>query len=119
MPRVRFTATTDHETWEHKDQAVVVDATYGDGTTTKIREDGALRDGDVAEMTRFEAHWCINHYPDNFDILDDAEDEDGLVDPDEHLKDDLIEMAGARGIDVTSDMTKPEIADAINEEDTE
>lgn len=116
MPRVRFHANNEHSEWSHSDDPVVVQSTYGDGETTKIRDDGTLRDGDAVDMDDFEARWCLSHYPEVFEIVEEGSE---TVDPDNYLKDVLVEMAEAEGIEVTSDMTKEDIADQLNQEDTD
>lgn len=117
MPRVRFKATSRISKYRHAKGPVVVEAKHGDKSTTKIRSDGHLRDQDIFEATDFQADWAVTMYPDNFEVLGEGEGgpDPDHVNPDDYLKDDLLELAEERGVPVTSDMTKPEIADALNQ----
>lgn len=114
MPRVTFHATRERDTWRHKPHhengAVVVTAQHGDTTTTKIRGDGRLRDGDSISMTPFEAEWCEQHYPDNFTVTDEA------IDPEDYTRPALDKMAETRDpdYDPSDYSTKADVADFLN-----
>lgn len=79
MPKVKFTATKDREEWTHSPGGVEENVEYGDGTTIMVREPVVLEDGDIVEMTDFQADWATTMHPENFTIL--GNDEDAVLDP--------------------------------------
>lgn len=70
--RVKFHASSDVSEWTHRIAYKAYEPDEGSptGSTLKVHGPDILKDGDVRQMSPWDADWLVQHYPDNFEVLE-------------------------------------------------